>query len=45
MLNYAAANRGPYVVGPVTSSIPSQTSPQLIPLDRLRATVGLEYAF
>ncbi|MEO8905159.1 MAG: TonB-dependent receptor [Polyangiaceae bacterium] len=45
MLNYATANRGPYVVGPVTSSIPTQTSPQLNPVDRLRTTVGLEYAF
>jgi outer membrane receptor protein involved in Fe transport len=45
MVNYAVADRGPYVVGPVTSSIPTQTSPQLIPVDRFRTTVGLAYAF
>jgi len=45
MVNYAVANRGPYVVGPVTSAIPSQTTPQLIPVDRFRSTVGFQYDF
>ena len=45
MVNYAAANRGPYVIGPVTAAIPSQTTPQLIPVDRIRSTVGLQYDF
>ena len=45
MVNYAVADRGPYVIGPVTASIPSQTTPQLIPVDRLRSTVGLQYDF
>lgn len=43
--NYAVAERGPYVVGPVTSEIPSQPSPQLIPVDRFRTVVGLQYDF
>jgi outer membrane cobalamin receptor len=41
--NYAFADRGPYVVGPVTSSIPTQPSPQLNPVDRFRTTLGLQY--
>jgi len=43
--NYAVADRGAYVVGPVTSGIASQTAPQLIPVDRFRTTLGLQYAF
>jgi len=43
--NYAVADRGAYVVGPVTSALPSQTMPQLIPVDRFRTTLGLQYAF
>jgi outer membrane receptor protein involved in Fe transport len=42
---YATADRGPYVVGPVTSAIPSQTTPALVPVDRFRTTVGLSYVF
>jgi outer membrane receptor for ferrienterochelin and colicins len=45
MANYVTSPRGPYVVGPVTSAIPSQTTPALIPVDRFRTTVGLQYAF
>lgn len=46
--NYALADRGPYTVGPlmvVTSSQTqafAQTAPQLIPVDRLRLTIGLQ---
>jgi outer membrane receptor protein involved in Fe transport len=43
--NYAFADRGPYVVGPVTSAIPTQSRPQLNPVDRFRTTVGLRYEF
>jgi outer membrane receptor protein involved in Fe transport len=45
MADYATADRGPYVVGPVTSAIPSQRTPQLVPLERFRAAMGVEYAF
>jgi hypothetical protein len=43
--NYAVAERGPYVVGPVSSETASQPSPQLIPVDRFRTAVGLRYDF
>lgn len=43
--NYALAERGPYVVGPVTRATPSQTTPELIPVDRFRTTLGLQYEF
>jgi hypothetical protein len=43
--NYAVADRGPYVVGPVTSETPSQPTPQLIPVDRFRTMLGLQYDF
>jgi outer membrane receptor for ferrienterochelin and colicins len=42
---YATTGRGPYVVGPVTSAIPSQPTPELVPVDRFRTTVGLSYEF
>jgi outer membrane receptor protein involved in Fe transport len=45
MANYAVADRGAYVVGPVTGPLPTQTAPQLIPVDRFRSTVGLQYEF
>jgi hypothetical protein len=45
IVNYAVADRGPYVVGPVMSAIPTQTTPQLIPVDRFRTTVGFQYDF
>jgi outer membrane receptor protein involved in Fe transport len=43
--NYATADRGPYVVGPVTTALPTQPSAQLNPVDRFRTTVGLQYDF
>jgi outer membrane receptor for ferrienterochelin and colicins len=43
--NYAVADRGPYVVGPVTTALPTQAAPQLIPVDRFRTTLGLQYVF
>jgi hypothetical protein len=43
--NYAVADQGPYVVGPVTKSIPTEPTAQLIPVDRFRTTLGLQYAF
>ena len=43
--NYAVADRGPYVVGPVSSETPNQRSPQLLPVDRFRTAVGLQYDF
>lgn len=43
--NYAFADRGAYVVGPVTSAIASQSQPQLNPLDHFRTTLGLQYEF
>jgi hypothetical protein len=45
LANYAFADRGPYVVGPVTSETAVQRTPQLIPVDRFRTTVGLAYEF
>jgi outer membrane receptor protein involved in Fe transport len=45
LANYAVAERGPYVVGPVLSETASQPVPQLIPVDRFRTTVGLQYDF
>ena len=45
MANYATASRGPYVAGPVTSALPTQSQPQLIPIDRFRGMVGVEYEF
>jgi len=43
--NYATADRGPYVVGPVTTALPTQTSAQLNPVDQFRTTIGLQYDF
>ncbi|HWA72096.1 MAG TPA: TonB-dependent receptor [Polyangiaceae bacterium] len=45
MANYAVASRGPYVVGPVTSAIATQNRPTLVPVDRFRTTLGLQYEF
>jgi outer membrane receptor protein involved in Fe transport len=44
-VNYATADAGPYVVGPVTAAIPTQATPSLVPVDRFRTAVGLQYAF
>jgi outer membrane receptor protein involved in Fe transport len=43
--NYALADRGPYVVGPVTTALPTQPNAQLNPIDTFRLTLGLEYAW
>jgi len=45
LANYAVSDRGPYVVGPVTTALPTQPSAQLNPVDRFRTTVGLQYDF
>jgi len=45
LVNYAVADRGPYVVGPTTASTPTQPGAELNPVDQLRATVGLQYDF
>ncbi|HEY6077929.1 MAG TPA: TonB-dependent receptor, partial [Polyangiaceae bacterium] len=44
-VNYALAERGPYVVGPALSALPTQPTAQLNPVDQLRSTVSLEYDF
>jgi len=43
--NYSVADRGAYVVGPVTTEIESEATPHLNPVDRFRTTLGLQYAF
>jgi hypothetical protein len=45
LLDYSLSDRGPYVVGPVTTALPTQPSAQLNPIDRFRTTVGLQYEF
>jgi len=45
ILDYNTGTVGPYVVGPVTSSLPSQRTAELNPVDRFRTTVGLQYDF
>jgi outer membrane receptor for ferrienterochelin and colicins len=42
---YITADRGPYGVGPVTVPIATAPRPELIPVDRFRTTLGLQYAF
>ncbi len=36
-------DRGAYVVGPIQTADPKNPSPQLVPVDTLRATIGLQY--
>jgi outer membrane receptor protein involved in Fe transport len=50
--NYALADRGPYVIGPLQSGFRPVTGganivqqSELIPVDRFRATIGLQYDF
>ena len=44
--SYAAASRGPYAVGPGQQRFPGVTDQlELVPVDQLRATVGLSYEF
>jgi len=45
IFNYETAERGPYVVGAVTSSLPTQPTPELNPVDKFRTTAGLQYDF
>jgi outer membrane receptor for ferrienterochelin and colicins len=42
---YTTAERGPYVVGPVTAPMPTQSAPQLVPVERFRTMVGAAYDF
>jgi outer membrane receptor protein involved in Fe transport len=50
-VNYALSDSGPYTVGPVMAVSSSatqtfaQTPPQLVPVDRLRVTLGLQLDF
>jgi outer membrane receptor for ferrienterochelin and colicins len=48
--NYAFADRGPYVVGPIQDTQSQQPGapplrPELVPVDTFRATLGLQYDF
>jgi len=45
IFDYNTAKYGPYVVGPVTGSIPTQPTANLNPVDQFRATAGLQYEF
>jgi outer membrane receptor protein involved in Fe transport len=51
MANYALTDRGPYAVGPLVvvsssqTAMFAQTPPVLIPVDRLRITLGLQLDF
>jgi len=45
LANYTSADHGPYVVGPVTTALPTQMTAQMNPIDRFRTTVGLQYDF
>lgn len=42
-VNWLLADRGAYVVGPIQMSDAYNPMPQLVPLDTLRATVGLQW--
>jgi outer membrane cobalamin receptor len=42
-VNAALSDTGPYVVGPVQAAEPNNPVPRLVPVDRLRATIGLQY--
>jgi outer membrane receptor for ferrienterochelin and colicins len=44
-LNAAMESYGPYVVGPGQKVHPNIHEPSLVPVDRLRVTVGLKYDF
>jgi len=43
--NYNTARNGAYVVGPVTSALPTQPNAELNPIDRFRIIVGVQYDF
>lgn len=42
---YAAASRLPYAAGPVQYATDQQPTPELAPVDRFRAALGLQYEF
>ncbi len=44
-VNWALADHGPYVVGPAQTVERYVTTPQLVPVDTLRATVGIQCDF
>jgi len=43
IVDYAIAALNPYVIGPVTSPTTANPTPELIPVDQLRTTLGLQY--
>jgi hypothetical protein len=43
IVDYAVASVNPYIIGPVTSPTAANPNPELIPVDQLRTTVGLQY--
>lgn len=45
LANYALPDRGPYVIGPVTTALPTQPTAQLNPVDRFRTTAAFQYDF
>jgi outer membrane receptor for ferrienterochelin and colicins len=43
IVDYAIAALNPYLVGPVSSPTTTNPTPELIPVDQLRTTIGLQY--
>jgi outer membrane receptor for ferrienterochelin and colicins len=43
IVDYAIASVNPYLVGPVSSPTTTNPTPELIPVDQLRTTIGLQY--
>jgi outer membrane receptor protein involved in Fe transport len=43
IVDYAFAAVNPYIIGPVSAPQPSNPTPELVPVDQLRTTVGLQY--
>jgi hypothetical protein len=43
VVDYAIAAVNPYVIGPVTGPTTTNPTPELIPVDQLRTSVGLQY--
>jgi outer membrane receptor for ferrienterochelin and colicins len=41
--DYAFASRNPYVIGPVQAPVPGDRTPELVPVDQFRTTVGMQY--
>jgi hypothetical protein len=42
-VNYAFAGKNPYVVGPLQAATPTHPSAELVPVEQLRAMLGLVY--